>query len=60
MEFGDECLLPSRKVGSGIQSKVYQYALQRLNAKNTPGKKWGGRVHPSLPRGNALGSDEFR
>ena len=32
--------------GLGIQSKAYQYAPQLLSPRNTPGKKWGGRVHP--------------
>jgi len=52
-ECGKGCPFLSRGIGSGIQSKAYQYAPQRLNPRNTLGKKWGGRVYPSLPRGNA-------
>ena len=37
----------------GIQSITYQYAPQQLNPRSTLGKKWGVRVHPSPPRGNA-------
>ena len=45
---------PKSGVGSGMQSKANQYAPQRLNPRNiTLGKKWGRRVHPSPPRGNA-------
>jgi len=40
------CPLPSVGKGLGIQSKVYQYAPQRLNPRNTLGKKWGGRSTP--------------
>ena len=43
---------PKSGIGSGIQSKAYQYAPQRLNPRNTLGKKWGGRIHPSPPRGD--------
>jgi len=42
-------------VGSGIQSEAYQYAPQRINPRNTLGKKWGGHDHPSPSRGNAPG-----
>jgi len=38
---------PKSGVGSGIQSKAYQYAHQRLNPRNTLGKK--SQVDVSTP-----------
>jgi len=35
---GEGCPLPSRRVGSGIQSEAYQYAAQWLDPRNTLGK----------------------
>ena len=49
--------LPSPEKYFSRTAPAYQYVPQRRNPRNTIGKKWGGRVHPSPPRGNAPGGD---
>jgi len=42
-------------VGRDVHSQVRAESgdTERLNPRNTLGKKWGGHVHPSPARGNA-------